>query len=276
MNRNGNTTGSKPIENGFPPMLIIVMEGKGGVGKSVTADAAHYCFASSGYVVRDIETDTTNSTMSTVRADVLLADTAEAGWRSAVNVLITEKLEGTSLDVIIMDVGARDEVHVRAELEFFVETMARVGGQVLVIRPVTTSSFAQRNAIDFAMTTAHGLIATVFMQIRAQGRKEHHFARWSKTQSLAEAKHAGACDTWIDDLGVEIADEAVGLGLSFGDIAEKNFAKAGEEADEAREYFDARKVDWVQSWLKDQKKRWLPVFRQAIANRASAQNEGEA
>lgn len=276
MNRNGNTTGSKPIENGFPPTLIIVMEGKGGVGKSVTADATHHCFTSSGYTVASVDTDTTNSTMSTVHSSALLADTSEVGWQSTINVLINAMRAGAGPHIIVMDVGARDEVHVRPKLAFFVEKMAQIGGRVLVVRPVTTSSFAQRNAIDFADAEEHKRIATVFMQIRAQGRQEHHFARWSKTQALAAAKKAGACDTWIDDLGVEIADEAIGLGLSFGDLANRNFTKAGPEAEEARQYFDDRKVDWVQCWLDDQKKRWLPVFRQALANRPFALREGEA
>lgn len=273
MNRNGNTTGSKPIESGFPPTLIIVMEGKGGVGKSVTADAINFSFTSEGYMVGGVETDTTNSNQSSIHEGVLLADTSEAGWRSAVGVLAKQKRNGSGPHIIIMDVGARDEVHVRGELGYFTRVMADVGGQVLVIRPVTTSSFAQANAIDFAMTTAGSAVAVVFMQMRAQGRKEHHFARWSSTKSLAAAKQAGACDTWIDDLGVEIADEAVGFGLSFAAVASENFAKAGEDADEARAFFDDRKVEWVQSWLEDQKARWLPVFRQALANRRAGRAE---
>ena len=42
----------------------FVMQGKGGVGKSVNADAANYIFASMGCVTLTAESDTTNSIMS--------------------------------------------------------------------------------------------------------------------------------------------------------------------------------------------------------------------
>jgi hypothetical protein len=267
VNRNGNRTGSKPLESGFPPLLLIVLEGKGGVAKSVTADAAHYCFSSLGYVTLAAESDTTNSIMSSTHDDVVFVSAGKAGWHTTIGVHLQRMGHPGGADVIVFDTGARDEVHVRAKLDYFARTMAAVGGQVLVIRPITTSGSAQRNAIDFAMSTAGSAIATVFMQVRAQGRTEEHFTRWEATGSLRDAKQVGAVDTWIDDLGVEEADEAVALGLSFADVAAENFARAGEDESEARSYFDEAKVLWFQDWLEEQKARWLPAFRQALANR---------
>jgi hypothetical protein len=269
VNRNGNRTGSKPLESGFPPLLLIVLEGKGGVAKSVTADAAHYCFSSLGYVTLAAESDTTNSIMSSTHDDVVFVSAGKAGWHTTIGVHLQRMGHPGGADVIVFDTGARDEVHVRAKLDYFARTMAAVGGQVLVIRPITTSASAQRNAIDFAATDG-SKIATVFMQVRAQGRAEEHFERWSATESLREAKEAGCVDTWIDDLGVEEADEAVALGLSFADVATENFARAGENEAEARAYFDEAKVLWFQDWLEAQRERWLPAFRQALANRPAA------
>ena len=270
MNRNSNKTGSKPLENGFPPLLIIVLEGKGGVAKSVTADAAHYCFSSLGYVTLAAESDTTNSIMSSTHDDVVFVSAGKPGWHTTIGVHLQRMGQPGGGDVMIFDTGARDEVHVRPKLDYFARCMGAVGGQVLVVRPITTAASAQRNAIDFAMTTAGSNIATVFMQVRAQGRAEEHFARWSATDSLRQAKKAGSVDTWIDDLGVEEADEAVALGLSFADVATENFAKAGEDEREARAYFDEAKVLWFQDWLEAQRERWLPAFRQALANRRVA------
>ncbi len=270
MNRNGNRTGSKPIGSGFPPVLIIVLEGKGGVAKSVTADAVHYTFASLGCATLAAESDTTNSIMSSIHDDVVFVNVMRPGWHTIIGEHLLKMGQPGGADAVVFDTGARDDVHVRARLDYFAHTMARVGGRVLVIRPVTTSGSAQRNAIDFAMSTDGTTIATVFMQVRAQGRTEEHFGRWQSTGSLRKAKQSGAVDTWIDDLGVEEADEAVALGLSFADVAAENFAKAGEGAGEARAYFDEAKVLWFQDWLETQKARWLPVFRQALANRKVA------
>lgn len=269
MNRNGNRTGSKPLDSGFPPLLLIVLEGKGGVAKSVTSVAAHYCFSSLGYVTLAAESDTTNSIMSSTHDNVVFVSAGKAGWHTTIGVHLQRMGQPGGGDVMVFDTGARDEVHVRPKLDYFAKCMRAVGGQVLVIRPITTSASAQRNAINFA-TTAGSEIATVFMQVRAQGRAEEHFARWSATDSLRQAKKAGCVDTWIDDLGVEEADEAVALGLSFADVATENFAKAGEDEKEARAYFDEAKVLWFQDWLEAQRERWLPAFRQALANRQTA------
>ncbi|MBN9445967.1 MAG: polysulfide reductase NrfD, partial [Bosea sp.] len=84
MNRNGNRTGSKPLESGFPPLLLIVLEGKGGVAKSVTADAAHYCFSSLSYVTLAAESDTTNSIMSSTHDDVVFVSAGKAGWHTTI------------------------------------------------------------------------------------------------------------------------------------------------------------------------------------------------
>ncbi|WP_100962766.1 hypothetical protein [Bosea sp. FBZP-16] len=269
MNRNGNRAGSKPLGSGFPPLLIIIVEGKGGVGKSVNADAANYIFASMGCVTLTAESDTTNSIMSSIHDNVVFVNVTRPGWHTIIGKHLQRMGQPGGAGAVIFDTGARDDVHVREKLPYFVQAMEAVGGHVLVIRPITTSGSAQTNAIDFAKTTTGFGIATVFMQIRAQGRTEEHFRRWSATESLREAKQLGAVDTWIDDLGVEEADEAVALGLSFAAVAAEDFDRS-HDPEAARAYFDEAKVLWFQDWLETQKMRWLPVFREALANQRAA------
>lgn len=269
MNRNGNRTGSKPLGSGFPPLLVIVLEGKGGVGKSVNADTANYIFASMGCVTLTAESDGTNSIMSTIHDNVVFVNVMRPGWHTVIGKHLLRMGQPGGPDVIVFDTGARDEVHVREKLAYFAQTMQAVGGQILIIRPITTSGSAQSNAIDFAKATAGTGIATVFMQIRAQGRTEEHFRRWSATGSLQKAKQIGAVDTWIDDLGVEEADEAIALGLSFASVATEKFDRS-HDPEAAKAYFDEEKVLWFQDWLETQKARWLPVFQQALANQRVA------
>ncbi len=88
------------------------------------------------------------------------------------------------------------------------------------------------------------------------------------------AKQSGAVDICFDDVGVLHADAAHALGLSFADIAAKNFDGPGPLEGEARAHFGEREVAWVLEWLADHKARWLPAFRQALANRSVPRPRG--
>lgn len=153
MTRNGSRTGSNSIGNGFPPLLIIVLEGKGGVGKSVNADTANYILTSMGCVTLTAESDTTNSIMSSIHDNVVFVNVTRPGWHTIIGKHLQRMGQPGGAGAVIFDTGARDDVHVREKLPYFVQAMEAVGGHVLVIRPITTSGSAQTNAIDFAKTT---------------------------------------------------------------------------------------------------------------------------
>lgn len=265
MNRNGNATGSKPMTTGFPPLLIIPLEGKGGVGKSGLCDTCHASFSLAGASVVMIDGDTTNSTAATQHG-ATLTDTSEVGWHAEIGLHIRKIGTPGGPEVVIFDPGARDEVTVRQKLDYFEAEMAEKGGRVLILRPVTTSSFAQGNALDFVSLTKETSIAVVLVEMRIQGRMDKHFDRWRGTKSLARAKSEGAVTGHIDDLGVVFADEAVACHLSFSDIARGNFTKPGAHP-AAREFFTDKMQLWCQDWLKSQKAHLFPTFLKALEAR---------
>lgn len=265
MNRNGNATGSKPLTTGFPPLLIIPLEGKGGVGKSGICDTCHASFSLAGASVVMIDGDTTNSQAAT-QHDATLVDTSEVGWHTAIGEQIRKIGEPGGPDVVIFDPGARAEVTIKQQLGYLEGEMAAKGGRVLIIRPVTTSPFAMGNALDFVSSTKDTSIAVVLMEMHIQGRMEKHFDRWRGTKSLARALGEGAVTGYLEDLGVVFADEAVACRLSFSDIARGNFTKPGANP-AAREFFTDKMQLWCQDWLKNQKAHLFPTFLKALEAR---------
>ena len=105
------------------------------------------------------------------------------------------------------------------------------------------------------------------MRVVAQGRTEDDFDDWLALSARKAALAAGAVDTFISDLGVKHADNAVAYGLSFVDVAMGRFDKCGEDEDRARKDFHPEIQGWFMDWLDEQTQRWLPAFRQALQNR---------
>ncbi|KPH80804.1 hypothetical protein [Bosea vaviloviae] len=271
MKTNGNVTGSKPVEgDGFPPLLVIVLDGKGGVSKSVISGAVVFGFETLGEVMAKFDTDTTNSTLTAMYEDARLIDVHKADWSAPITYAISQIGNDGVSRMLLIDTGARDEAKIKERLPLIATKMAAVGGRLLVIRPITTSNFAQTNAIEFAMSTANTDIGVVFMRVVAQGRTEDDFDEWLALSARKAALAAGAVDTFISDLGVKHADNAVAYGLSFVDVAMGRFEKCGEDENRARKDFNPEIQGWFMDWLDDQTQRWLPAFHQALRNREKA------
>lgn len=266
MNTNGNATGSKPLVDSLPPLLIAIVEDKGGVGKSTIADALHAGLTQGGLRVGMIDIDGSNSVGVMQHEDAIFGDTSDAGWQAKISIAVRAMATGKGMHVLILDSGARDEYHVRAELEDFNEKMSAFGGRILVVRPLTTSRFTHANAAKFAQDTAETNIAVVTMEVQAQGRTEKNFTRWRASDACRKAKEAGAEMTHIESFGIEFIDDAVACRLSVGDIARENFDKKTAHP-KAREVFGEEGVVWAQDIVKKHMRRWLPVFHAALAKR---------
>lgn len=271
MKTTGNGTGSKPIEginNGFPPLLVLVMDGKGGVGKSVISGTVVFSFESLGEVMAKFDTDTTNSTLTDMYRDARLIDVSKADWSSPIIQSIRDIEKDGCPRMMLIDAGARDEAKIKARLGIIATTMAAMGGRVLVIRPITLSNYAQTNAVEFAEVTAGSDIAVVFMRIEAQGRQPEDFDDWNTSEALEKAEASGAVNTFMSDLGVRHADNAVAYGLSFEDVAMGRFDKCGEDEGLARKDFPPETQGWFLDWLDEHRTRWIPVFLEALAKRS--------
>lgn len=271
MKTNSNDTGSKPVEGNdhdFPPLLVLVMDGKGGVGKSVISGTVVFSFESLGEMIAKFDTDTTNSTLTHMYEKARLIDVSKADWSSPIIQAIRDIAKDGSPRMMLIDAGARDEARIKARLGTIATAMAAMGGRVLVIRPITLSNYAQTNAVEFAEVTAGSDIAVVFMRIEAQGRQPEDFDDWNTSEALKKAEASGAVNTFMSDLGVRHADNAVAYGLSFEDVAMGRFDKCGEDEGRARQDFPPETQGWFLDWLDEHRTRWIPVFLEALAMRS--------
>lgn len=266
-----DTAGGKPAEgghHGFPPLLIIVLDGKGGVGKSVISGTVVFSFESLGALMAKFDTDTTNSTLTDMYGDSRLIDVSKADWSAPITYAISQIATDGAPRMMLIDAGARDEARIKERLGVIATKMAAMGGRLLVIRPITTSNYAQTNAIEFAMATMKTDMAVVFMRIEAQGRTPSDFDDWKNLVALNEALATGAVDTFMSDLGVKHADNAVAYGLSFADVAMGNFEKLGEDEGRARRDLPPETQGWFLDWLVEHRERWLAAFREALVKRS--------
>lgn len=264
MNTNGNATGSKPLVT--DKIFIAVCEDKGGVGKSVICDLIHAGYSAMGKKVGLIDIDGSNSVGCAQHAEAIFADTSDEGWQAKVSKEIRGMATPGGLDVLVFDSGARDEERVRSEMANFASKMKRVGGCLLVIRPLTTSIFTHENASQFAVDTKDTDIAVVTMEVRAQGRTEKHFQPWRDSVEFKDAIAAGAIPTYVKNLGIDYMDNAVACRLSIGDIANENFDKPTAHP-RARQLFGDDGVIWAQDSIDAQMEIWLPVFEKALSLR---------
>ena len=138
MKKNGNVTGSKPVEgDGFPPLLVIVLDGKGGVSKSVISGTVVFGFQTLGEVMAKFDTDTTNSTLTAMYEDARLIDVRKAEWSAPIVFAISQIGNDGVSRMLLIDTGARDEARIKERLPMIATKMAAVGGRLLVIRPIT-------------------------------------------------------------------------------------------------------------------------------------------
>lgn len=264
MQTNGNAAGFESVLS--TKLFIAVCEDKGGVGKSVICDLLHAGFKNQGKKVGMIDIDGSNSVGCAQHTDAIFGDTSDEGWQASISKEISAMTTPNGVDILILDSGARDEARVSEELADFATKMKRVGGQVIVIRPVTTSAFTHENAQNFAADMQGTAISVVTMEVRAQGRTEKHFQRWRDSAHYAAAMEAGAVPTFVKNLGIEFMDNAVACRLSIGDIATGNLDKPKAHK-RSRELFDDTSIVWAQDSIDAQMAIWLPAFAQALANK---------
>ena len=127
MKTNSNDTGSKPVEGNdhdFPPLLVLVMDGKGGVGKSVISGTVVFSFESLGEMIAKFDTDTTNSTLTHMYEKARLIDVSKADWSSPIIQAIRDIAKDGSPRMMLIDAGARDEARIKARLGTIATAMA--------------------------------------------------------------------------------------------------------------------------------------------------------
>lgn len=246
---NRKPMGEKLLEKRARKILALVLENKGGAGKSTIAQVVVETLRLHGERIHVIETDTSNSSMATTGlATGAVASTREEGFVGALIEAI-RKVQRNQVDHAVIDCGARDEADVMPLIPELAREMTQIGGKLIVFRPITTNHFIQNNAVECARALQKTDAGVVFVTNISCGRRPEHFRRWYGTKTFASLTEAGVVSMEIGDAGPVLADNAVSLGLSFGDVAMGNLDKAGKYEELARQLFDDRLQYATASWL---------------------------
>lgn len=233
-------------------LYIIVVEGKGGVGKSTNGMTMHHALSADGSRVSVLETDTTNSTMYSIG----LATGDPISTRD--EAMLGGLLEGVALiaegetDHVILDAGARDEAYLTPLLPKLAQRLRQIGGHLVIVRPLTTSHFVLTNAAECADILKGTGISLIYSIGLWGGRTLKDYQGWFDSDERKAALAAGAVEIETGSIGTVVADNMVGLGLSIMDVADRNFAKAGEHEAAARKVFTRPMILHCNEWLDEQ------------------------
>jgi len=243
-------------------VVAMVLEGKGGVGKSVSNQAATAALELDGSRVHVAESDLTNSTMAMIHGagQTTLVD-ADAVDLEGYLYDLAERAAAGEFEHVALDTGARDEVNFRPFVaEYSKEIFAKFGMRLCVIRPVTLSHFVQSNVLTFVKECKTDEMGVVILRNLSQGRTVAHFKQWEDTEStkaLLRTPGVELCD--LRDAGVQHSDNATSLGMSLVDAAMADFSRMGEDEEFARTIVPRPVQLFLQKWLE----------RQAISLRAA-------
>lgn len=259
------------------PIFVIVVDDKGGVGKSLIAQifAELLRYKDGKYIVRLLDTDYSNSTtMQTEGSEVKMIDLRE---KVAMGIIanVLREIDQKTISHVVMDVGAREESLIANLLPFIVPAVKKLGGEVVVVRPVTLGSHNQRSAAAF-MDIAEKLgINVVFVRNEGQGRRSQYFDRWIKTETRTEALARGAVETVLEDANIFYADEATGFGITLADAALQDFSKIKDETDrlEAEAFFNDDIAAFLTIWLRNSVLAFGAALDEAITKRKALEAE---
>ena len=220
--------------------LVIVMDDKGGIGKSLLAQlltALLRCNCDKEEDVLVIDSDSENSTSYQIDPQARMLDLKRNREGAFLNAF--KRVRDGTCRHIVVDVGAREEQPMTAMLPWLLSIVRRLGGRIIVARPITLGSHNQRNARRFMDTADHLDIPVILVQNEGQGRDGEYFEDWRNSRTCEQCLELGAAQTEMLDFGVRNSDEAIGFGLSLADCAVQNFEKIDdvEERELAQNYF---------------------------------------
>lgn len=238
----------------FARVVALVLENKGGVGKSRIAEILYYTLTDGEDASKKVlvgETDSANRTMKMVGASEFI-DLNQVEWTGQLE-YIGERIAAGEFDHAVIDCGARDETAMRAFLPEYARLLAGMGIRLVVVRPLTLSTFVQNNAYRFVTKVKTDDMAVIAVRNAGQGRTGQ-FGHWLAKRARAEMLSCGVIEIEMEDAGPRWSDEAVGYGLTFADIAFGRFGKIVDDEDrqDAVGVFERPIQLFIARWLRAQ------------------------
>lgn len=248
-------------------ILILVIGGKGGIGKSLLSQIIAARLRAMFQQVFTVDTDHTNNTTRSIDPGAKMIDLWDVKARGGLS-LVFDAMKKASNCAAVIDTAAQEDKLIDDVMDWMAERATAAGVTIIPVLPIVLSVHNQRKAIDFSITAERLSLPLVYVTNHGQGRKKEDFdRRWSKTRSRAEALARGATETVLLDAGARYADEAGGFGLSLADAALGRFEKAGDKAEEAAASFDENDRAWLNIALSETGAKVLAAASESIAKR---------
>lgn len=216
----------------FTKIVTLTLENKGGVGKSRIAEILYYTLTDGEDPSKNVlvaETDSANRTMKMVVASEFI-DLSLVEWTGQLE-YIGERIAAGEFDHAVIDCGARDETAMRAFLPEYARFLAELGVRLVVVRPLTLSTFVQNNAYRFVTKVKTDDMSVIAVRNLSQGRTLAMFGSWLAKHARKEMLSAGVIEIDMQDAGPRWSDEAIGYGLSFADIVFGRYDKIKDDED---------------------------------------------
>lgn len=250
-----------------PKIFVLVVEGKGGVGKSVASQVATFALGLDGSHVHVAESDLTNSTMAMVHgADKTTLVDASAADAHGYMYYLAERARDGEFDHVVFDTGARDETHLKPFItDLAKEIVTDYGMHLVVIRPMTVSHFVQTNILRFVEECKNERMGVVVLRNLSQGRNIAHFRLWEQmdsTKALLATPGVKLCD--LMDAGVEHSDNVTSFGMTLVDAAAADFSKTGENDAYARQVVHRAIQIHLNKWLQRQGKALRAAIYESV------------
>lgn len=216
----------------FTNVVTLVLENKGGVGKSRIAEILYYTLTDGEDPAKKVlvaETDSANRTMKMVGVSEFI-DLSLVEWTGKLE-YIGERIAAGEFVHAVIDCGARDETSMRAFLPEYAQFLAMLGVRLVVVRPLTLSTFVQNNAYRFVTKVKTRDMSVIAVRNLSQGRTLAMFGSWLAKHARKQMLSAGVIEIDMQDAGPRWSDEAIGYGLSFADIVFGRYDKIKDDED---------------------------------------------
>ena len=229
--------------------VIGLVSNKGGVVKSGGTSLAAATAEMKGLRAIMLDSDGSNSSTLSAFPDGRFVDMTRPEGIGRVLAAI-DQLGNETADCAIWDTAAHQESAIIKVLPMIMERCKKSDVKFIVIRPITSSHFVQRGALDFLSVAGEFGLHVIYANIYAQGRTEHDFRFWMASGARKRALES-VVEMAVADGGAFLGDNVVAFGLSLSDVALGRFSRISdkEERKEAERLFDTDFRAFVSGYL---------------------------
>ena len=243
---------------------VVVLESKGGVGKSLTATVSY----------ETLRVMTASDNILLLDADVVNRNLSRTGLTKAADALnaaridfegflfeAAEQLISGEVDGVVIDSAAGGEENFRPHLAELARKLrlSNANVRLIIMRPLTTSPLVIDNISSFGTGCLTADMGVVLVRNLGQGRSNEDFAEFDASPEYADLLKSGMVQCVLESAGARYSDLVTGFNRSFADIARNEpheLGLRGRPLDIARKVFTRPVRTFLARWLYRQTERF--------------------